>query len=191
MSTHPLGPSVELPGGHETCEGYAEMGGATPCQRTHWGLWWSSLGATKRVRGVPKLTSIRGGPSGPRTTEKNTTASYSCHPNKTPLRWASQEPAQVATVAQIAAPQGTASYSFHLTFPSRFLRPLRHLLPLLLSLLPPRTLPRSRISRFRSPGALSGPQERQETTTKDETDPGEGVGTSRDRGLQEKHNGEL
>ena len=27
------------------------------------------------------------------------------------LRWASQEPTKVATVAQIAAPQGTASYS--------------------------------------------------------------------------------
>ena len=30
------------------------MGGAAPCQRTHWGPRRGSLGATKRVRGVPR-----------------------------------------------------------------------------------------------------------------------------------------
>ena len=41
MRTHPLGPSVELPGGHETREGCAEIGAGTPCGRTRWGHMWS------------------------------------------------------------------------------------------------------------------------------------------------------
>ena len=36
---------------------------------------------------------------------------YRCDTRMTYLRWASQEPTKVATVAQIAAPQGAASYS--------------------------------------------------------------------------------
>eukprot|EP00959_Pyramimonas_sp_CCMP1952_P320868 6714679-Pyramimonas_sp.AAC.1 len=54
----------------ETCEGCAEMGVRDACGLRHWHLRWSSLwghetcegcpemgvyGATKRVRGVPKL----------------------------------------------------------------------------------------------------------------------------------------
>ena len=30
------------------------MGAGTTCGRTRWGHWWSSLGGTKRVRGLPK-----------------------------------------------------------------------------------------------------------------------------------------
>ena len=43
---------MELPGRHGTCEGCAEIGGGTPCGHPHWGHRWSSLGATKRVRGI-------------------------------------------------------------------------------------------------------------------------------------------
>eukprot|EP00959_Pyramimonas_sp_CCMP1952_P262787 5494832-Pyramimonas_sp.AAC.1 len=59
MRTHPLGPSVELPGCHETCEGCPDMGGSAPCERTHWVPRWNSLEGTKRVRGVPKWAGRR------------------------------------------------------------------------------------------------------------------------------------
>ena len=42
------------PWGQETCEGCAETGAGTPCERTHWGPRRSSLGGRKRARGVPK-----------------------------------------------------------------------------------------------------------------------------------------
>eukprot|EP00959_Pyramimonas_sp_CCMP1952_P233865 4887087-Pyramimonas_sp.AAC.1 len=51
MGTAPLGPSVELPMGHETCEGRVDKGGGYACGRGHWDPRWS-LGAPKRVRGV-------------------------------------------------------------------------------------------------------------------------------------------
>ena len=80
MRAAPLGPSVELLWGHETCEacagirgadacarrhwairwsshgavGRPDMGGADACGRRRWGRWLGSYGATKRVRGVPK-----------------------------------------------------------------------------------------------------------------------------------------
>ena len=38
---------------------HADMGGATPCERTHWCPRWSSLRATKRVRGVPTWAGRR------------------------------------------------------------------------------------------------------------------------------------
>ena len=40
--------------GDKTCEGCAEMVAVGACERSQWGLRWSSLGATNRVRGVPK-----------------------------------------------------------------------------------------------------------------------------------------
>ena len=43
MRTRPLGPSVELPKGHEPCEGCAKFGAADACERGRWGLRWSSL----------------------------------------------------------------------------------------------------------------------------------------------------
>eukprot|EP00959_Pyramimonas_sp_CCMP1952_P084563 1768844-Pyramimonas_sp.AAC.1 len=54
IRTLPLGSPAKLPRGHETCEGYAETVGGAVCEPCHWGLRWSSLGATKRVRGLPK-----------------------------------------------------------------------------------------------------------------------------------------
>eukprot|EP00959_Pyramimonas_sp_CCMP1952_P019477 411559-Pyramimonas_sp.AAC.1 len=53
MRSVSLGPSVELPHGHETCEGCTESGVGTPRRLCHWGLRWSVHGAAKRVRGVP------------------------------------------------------------------------------------------------------------------------------------------
>ena len=52
MWTRPLGPSVELPKGHETCEGCAEWVAGTR-GHGHWGLRWSSRRATKRCPGWP------------------------------------------------------------------------------------------------------------------------------------------
>ena len=40
--------------GHETCEGCDKMGVGPAYSGSHLGLRWSSLGATKRVRGVTK-----------------------------------------------------------------------------------------------------------------------------------------
>ena len=57
MRAAPLWPSVELLWSHETCEGCVGMGGADACGRRHRGLRWSSYGATKRVRGVPKFVA--------------------------------------------------------------------------------------------------------------------------------------
>ena len=48
-----LMPLVELLWVHDTCEGCAEMGVADACGRRHWGLRWSSYGATKLVKHVP------------------------------------------------------------------------------------------------------------------------------------------
>ena len=44
MWTRPMGPWVERPGEHETCEGCAEIGAGTPCGRARWGHGWSALG---------------------------------------------------------------------------------------------------------------------------------------------------
>ena len=59
MWAHLLGPQVEFSGGHQTCDGCAEMGAGAPCGRARWGHGWSALGSTKRVRGVPKLAQGR------------------------------------------------------------------------------------------------------------------------------------
>eukprot|EP00959_Pyramimonas_sp_CCMP1952_P439810 9207708-Pyramimonas_sp.AAC.1 len=40
--------------GHETCHWCAETGATLACELHQWDLRWSSLWATKRVRGVPK-----------------------------------------------------------------------------------------------------------------------------------------
>ena len=40
--------------GHETCEGCDELGGVGACECTHLSLRWSSLWATKHVKGMPK-----------------------------------------------------------------------------------------------------------------------------------------
>eukprot|EP00959_Pyramimonas_sp_CCMP1952_P239685 5008743-Pyramimonas_sp.AAC.2 len=46
----PLGPSVELLGGHEACDGRTEMEGEAACGR----FGRAPDGETKRVRGLPK-----------------------------------------------------------------------------------------------------------------------------------------
>ena len=55
MWTLPLGPSVELPRGHEPCEECAEMVGAAACERCHWGLRWSSLGGHEPCEGCAEI----------------------------------------------------------------------------------------------------------------------------------------
>ena len=59
MRARPLGPKVELSVGHDTCEGCADMSAAAPCEYLHWGLRWSSLWDTTRVRGVRKWARRR------------------------------------------------------------------------------------------------------------------------------------
>eukprot|EP00959_Pyramimonas_sp_CCMP1952_P141082 2952741-Pyramimonas_sp.AAC.1 len=53
MRMRPLGHSAELPEGHGTREGRAGLGAADARERGQWGIRWSSLRATQRVRGVP------------------------------------------------------------------------------------------------------------------------------------------
>ena len=54
MRTVLLGSLVELPKGHETREGCAEMGGGTQTKFAPGASGVAPHGATKRVRGVPK-----------------------------------------------------------------------------------------------------------------------------------------
>ena len=77
----------------------------------------SQIAAPQGRRGlvvIPLGCPSAGPPTSPRTWRQlrrsqppQGTASYNCYPQKTYLRWTSQEPTNVATVSQIATPQGT------------------------------------------------------------------------------------
>eukprot|EP00959_Pyramimonas_sp_CCMP1952_P327484 6855591-Pyramimonas_sp.AAC.1 len=65
MRPQPLGPSVDLfSWGHEACEGCAEIGGGTACERSHWGLRWSSQWGHETREGCAEVgggTHVDGG----------------------------------------------------------------------------------------------------------------------------------
>ena len=55
MRAQPLGPSVELLWGHETCERCAEMGVGAACGRSRWALRWSSLWGHETSEGCAEI----------------------------------------------------------------------------------------------------------------------------------------
>ena len=78
MRTVPLGPSAELPMGHEAGEGCAKMMAGPHANAAHWGLRWSSLWGHEPCEGCAEVS----------------------------MRWAGRKRADVATGALVGAPYG-------------------------------------------------------------------------------------